>query len=241
MPTLAVNVDHVATVRQARLGREPEPLAAALMAELAGAVGIIAHLREDRRHVQDRDIRLLSQALNTHLNFEMAATPEMQAIALEVKPNMVCLVPEKREELTTEGGLAVAGREAELRDYLAPLHEAGVKSSLFIEAARDQIKASKDAGAEYIEIHTGHYADAETEAARDKELEKILDGIRYARDIGLKVNLGHGLNYTNIMAFADVPGISEYSIGHSIIAKAVFVGLERAVRDLVEIIRTFDD
>ena len=241
MPQLCVNVDHVATIRQARLGHEPEPAAGAAAAELGGAVGIIVHLREDRRHIQDRDVEIISQTLNTKLNLEMAATPEMQAIALKTKPFSVCLVPEKRQELTTEGGLNCRGRERELKDYLKPLHEAGITSSLFVDADPAQIDAAHAAGAEYVELHTGHYADAPEGPQRKAELEKILVGIRHSRDLGLKVNLGHGLDYVNIAAFARVPGICEYSIGHSIIARAVFIGLERAVRDMVEIIRTFQD
>lgn len=241
MPVLCVNVDHVATVRQARMGIEPEPVTAAYMAEMAGAVGIIMHLREDRRHVQDRDIELVRQTCNTRLHFEMAATEEMQQIAMRIDPEMVCLVPEKREELTTEGGLNCIGREQELADYLAPIHAKGIRSSLFIDADLAQIDAAKATGAEFIEIHTGHYADAKEYKARQVELDKILKGIAHARDLGLKVNLGHGLNYRNIMPFKDVPGISEYSIGHSIIARSIYVGIDRAVRDMVEIIRTFVD
>lgn len=241
MPVLCVNVDHVATLRQARMGIEPEPVTAAYMAEMAGAVGIIMHLREDRRHVQDRDIRLVRQTCNTRLHFEMAATEEMQGIALDIEPEMVCLVPEKRQELTTEGGVNCIGREAELGDYLAPLHDKGIRSSLFIDADTAQIDAAKAIGAEFIEIHTGHYADAKDIRDRSVELEKILTGIAYARKLGLKVNLGHGLNYRNILAFKNVSGISEYSIGHSIIARSVYVGLDRAVRDMAELIRNFAD
>jgi pyridoxine 5-phosphate synthase len=239
MPVLVVNVDHVATLRQQRRGIEPEPATAAHLAELAGARGIIVHLREDRRHIIDRDVKLLASCLNTRMHLEMAATQEMQGIALETNPYMVCLVPEKREELTTEGGLAVAGRVEHLRDYLAPIHAKGIKSSLFIEADETQIDAAKAVGSEFIEIHTGHFADAKTPEAQQKEFEKIVRGIEYARSIDLRVNLGHGLNYTNIFMFKDVPGIDEYSIGHSIISRAVLVGMDRAVRDMVEIIRTF--
>lgn len=239
MPVLVVNVDHVATIRQQRLGTEPDPVTAAAISELAGASGIIVHLREDRRHIQDRDVQLIKETVQTGLHFEMAATKEMQKIALKTDPKMICLVPEKREELTTEGGLAVLGREKELQDYLAPFHEQGVISSLFIDADPKQIDAAKGAGTEYIEIHTGHYADAKTREERDKELKYILNGIAHAQDLGLKVNLGHGLNYTNIQAFGKTPGICEYSIGHSIISRAVMVGMDRAVRDLVGIIDTF--
>ncbi len=239
MPVLVVNVDHVATLRQQRKGIEPEPVTAAHMAELAGARGIIVHLREDRRHIMDRDVDILCHCLNTRLHLEMAATPEMQQIALRTNPYMVCLVPEKREELTTEGGLAVAGREKHLHDYLAPIHAKGIKSSLFIEADEAQIDAAKAVGSEFIEIHTGHFADAKTQQAQQAEFEKIVRGIEYARSLDLRVNLGHGLNYTNIFMFKDVPGIDEYSIGHSIISRAVLTGLDRAVRDMCDIIRTF--
>jgi len=241
MPVLAVNVDHVATLRQARMGIEPEPVTAAYMAEMAGATGIIVHLREDRRHIQDRDVRLIRETCNTRLHLEMAATREMQGIALDVDPEFVCLVPEKREELTTEGGLNCVGREQELKDYLAPLHAKGIRSSLFIDADPDQIEAASKAGTEYIEIHTGHYADAKEFKARNVELAKILEGIKLAKRFGLKVNLGHGLNYRNILAFKDVPGIHEYSIGHAIMARAIYIGLDRAVRDMAELIRTFTD
>ena len=241
MPVLCVNVDHVATLRQARRGREPEPAAAAAVCELAGAAGIIVHLREDRRHIQDRDVRLLRQTLNSKLCLEMAATAEMQRIALEVGPDAVCLVPEKREELTTEGGLDCIGREGALADFLAPLHERGIHSSLFVDADPRQIEAAARAGSEYVEIHTGHYADAAGAARRKAELEKIIAGIRQARDLGLLVNLGHGLNYLNVRAFASVPGIREYSIGHSIMARAILTGLDRAVRDMVEIVQSFVD
>lgn len=241
MPVLVVNVDHVATLRQARMGIEPEPVAAAYMAEMAGATGIIVHLREDRRHIQDRDVELIKKTCNTRMHLEMAATEEMQSIALDVDPEFVCLVPEKREELTTEGGLNCIGREQELKEYLAPLHAKGIRSSLFIDADPKQIAAASAAGTEYIEIHTGHYADAKEINARTIELTKILDGIKIAKDLGLKVNLGHGLNYRNILSFKDVPGIKEYSIGHAIMARAIYVGLDRAVRDMAELIRTFVD
>ncbi|WP_419787813.1 pyridoxine 5'-phosphate synthase [Pseudodesulfovibrio sp.] len=241
MPVLVVNVDHVATLRQARRGIEPEPVTAAYMAEIAGATGIIVHLREDRRHIQDRDVELIKLTCNTRLHLEMAATDEMQAIALKVMPEMVCLVPEKRQELTTEGGLNCVGREKELAEFLAPLHEKGIRASLFIDADPNQIRAAKAIGAEFIEIHTGHYADAKAIEKRQQELTFILEGIKMAKQLGLKVNLGHGLNYRNILAFKDVSGISEYSIGHSIMARAIYVGLDQAVRDMAGLIRTFAD
>ena len=239
MPVLVVNVDHVATLRQARMGREPEPVTAAHLAEMGGAQGIIVHLREDRRHIQDRDLSILNSTLTVNLHLEMAATEEMQNIALDVQPHMICLVPEKREELTTEGGLECRGREGFIRDYLAPFRERNVQTSLFIDADPDQIEAAASIGAEYIEIHTGHYADARDFPAKMTELEKILAGIRHAHSLGLKVNLGHGLNYQNILAFAGVENICEYSIGHSIIARAVMVGMVRAVEQMNEIIRGF--
>ncbi len=239
MPILVVNVDHIATIRQARLASEPDPVHAAFLAELGGALGIIVHLREDRRHIQDRDLFLLKQTLQTPLHLEMAATREMQGITLETEPDMVCLVPEKRQELTTEGGLNCIGREDELREFLKPIHDKDIASSLFIDADPDQISAAKDIGAEYIEIHTGHYADAASRASRKTELEKILAGVQQARDLGLKVNLGHGLNYENIHAFAEVSGICEYSIGHAIIARASLVGMQQAVQDMALIITGF--
>lgn len=241
MPILAVNVDHIATLRQARLGQEPEPVTAAHLAELAGASAIIVHLREDRRHIQDRDVALLRQLIKTRLHLEMAATKEMHRLALGIKPDMVCLVPEKRQELTTEGGLNCIGREKELADYLAPLHEEGIGSSLFIDPDAAQIKAASDAGTHYIEIHTGAYADAPTPADRQRELDKVLEGIRLGREAGLKVNLGHGLNYENVWAFSKVSGVSEYSIGHSIVSRAVLTGMTEAVSRMADIVRTFPD
>ncbi|MFW5722658.1 MAG: pyridoxine 5'-phosphate synthase [Desulfohalobiaceae bacterium] len=239
MPKLCVNVDHVATLRQARLAKEPDPVTAAHLCELAGAEGIIVHLREDRRHIQDRDVALLKETVKTNLHLEMAATPEMRAIALDTSPHMVCLVPEKRQELTTEGGLDLPGREAELRDFLAPFHDRGVHSSLFVDADPAQIEAAAAIGAGYVEIHTGHFADATGARERQEELEKILRGISLARELGLQVNLGHGLDCFNILAFAHVPGVSEYSIGHSIVSRSVFLGLSEAVRQMVHIIRSF--
>jgi len=241
MPVLAVNVDHVATLRQARMGIEPEPVSAAYIAEIAGATGIITHLREDRRHIQDRDVELIKQTCNTRLHLEMAATQEMQTIALDIHPEFVCLVPEKREELTTEGGLNCIGREKYLQEYLLPLHEKEIRSSLFIDAEPKQIEAAKTIGTEYIELHTGHYADAKSIIERQKEFDKLIQGIKLAQNIGLKVNLGHGLNYRNILPFKAISGIMEYSIGHAIMARAIYVGLDRAVRDMAELIRTFVD
>lgn len=241
MPQLCVNVDHVATLRQARLGREPDPVLGAHEAELGGATGIIVHLREDRRHIQDRDVEILRRTVNSKLNLEMAATAEMQKIALTIGPDTVCLVPEKRQELTTEGGLDCIGREGELSAYLAPLIERDIEASLFIDADPAQIEAASQTGAQYVEIHTGHYADARTPAERQALLKKILAGIRMAQDLGLKVNLGHGLDYDNVLAFAKVPGIHEYSIGHSIMARAIYTGIRQATRDMADILRGFVD
>jgi pyridoxine 5-phosphate synthase len=238
MSSLAVNVDHVATIRQARGGIEPDPVAAAHLAEIGGAEAIIVHLREDRRHIQDRDLTILRRTVKTRLSLEMAATEEMQQIALKELPEMVCLVPEKREELTTEGGLDVASRVENIKEYLKPLHAAGIESSLFIDADPAQIEASKATGAKFIELHTGHYADYKG-AEQEAELARILDGIKTAQEMGLIVNLGHGLNYVNIKPFAEVPGVNEYSIGHAIISRAVYTGLEGAVRDMAAIIAGF--
>ncbi|MFW6401520.1 MAG: pyridoxine 5'-phosphate synthase [Desulfohalobiaceae bacterium] len=239
MPVLVVNVDHIATLRQARLAREPDPVHAACMAELGGAQGIIVHLREDRRHIQDRDLELLKQTVQTGLHLEMAATREMQDIALRTLPRMVCLVPEKRQELTTEGGLDLLGREKELLEFLQPLQQKGMSCSLFIDPDHRQIQAARETGAEYIELHTGSYADADSPGQKAKELDKLLQGIKQAQDLGLEVNLGHGLNYSNILAFSQVSGIAEFSIGHSIVARAAMVGMQQAVRDMAKIINTF--
>ena len=241
MPLLCVNVDHVATLRQARLGQEPDPVLAAHEAELGGAAGIIVHLREDRRHIQDRDVEILRRTVNTKLNLEMAATAEMQAIALRIRPDTVCLVPEKRQELTTEGGLICAGREGQLSAYLAPLLAQDIQASLFIDADPLQIEAAAKTGAQFIEIHTGHYADAKTPAARQAELDKILHAVTHAQGLGLKVNLGHGLGYVNVLPYAHVPGIVEYSIGHSIVSRAAYIGLRQATRDMADILRGFVD
>lgn len=239
MPLLAVNVDHVATIRQARLATEPDPVTAAALAELGGARAIIVHLREDRRHIQDRDVRLLRQTVKTRLHLEMAATDEMRGIALDIKPNMVCLVPEKRQELTTEGGLGVAGRETALTDFVAELKAAGIPTSLFIDPEPTQIAASAAVGAAFVELHTGAYANADTPSTRRAELDRLLAAIPLAKGAGLGVNLGHGLDYDNIHAFANVSGISEYSIGHSIIARAVLTGLVEAVSTMAGFVAGF--
>jgi len=233
---LSVNIDHIATLRQARKGIEPDPVAAAVLAELAGALGIIAHLREDRRHIQDRDLRLLRETVQTKLNLEMAATEEMQRIALEVKPDLSTLVPEKREELTTEGGLEVASRTDVMRAFISPLQKAGITVSLFIDPDEKQIAASKKSGADWVELHTGAYANARNGKDRDREFARISEGARLAASLGLRVGAGHGLNYVNVQRIAGIPEVEELNIGHSIISRAALVGLERAVREMRELI-----
>lgn len=239
MPTLAVNIDHVATLRQARMAGFPDPVKAALVAEDAGANGIIAHLREDRRHIIDEDVERIAKTIATRFHLEMAATDDMRKIARRVKPYSVCLVPEKRKELTTEGGLAVAGRVKQLKEYVAPIQDDGIKVSLFVEAAAEQLEAAAEIGVEYVELHTGHYADAEGYEERKRELEKIFVGIGHAQDLGLKVNLGHGLDYDNIISFSKIPHINEYSIGFSIIAESVFCGLHEAVSRMAMLVADF--
>ncbi|WP_417347421.1 pyridoxine 5'-phosphate synthase [Ferrimonas sp.] len=229
---LGVNIDHIATLRQARGTSYPDPVHAAAVAEHAGADGITIHLREDRRHIIDRDVYLLAQTLKTRMNLEMAVTEEMLAIALEVKPTYVCLVPEKREELTTEGGLDVAGQLDKMLDAVSRLNEAGIKVSLFIDADKTQIDAAVKVGAPYIEIHTGAYADAETEAQAEAELARIREGAAYAASQGLVVNAGHGLNYHNVKPIAAIPEFYELNIGHAIIARAAIDGLDLAIRDM---------
>lgn len=234
---LGVNIDHVATIRQARGGIEPDPVAAAAIAELAGADGITIHLREDRRHIQDRDLKLLRQTVKTRLNLEMAATEEMVGIALSVKPDMCTLVPEKRQELTTEGGLDVRMNVQTLAEVVERLQEGGVAVSLFIDPDADQVKAASRIRTDYIEIHTGTFAEAQDWKRVENELERIENAVRLGTKLGLGVNAGHGLNYTNIKKVASLGGIVEFNIGHSIISRAVLVGLDRAVRDMVDLIK----
>ena len=229
---LGVNVDHIATLRQARGTNYPDPVYAASVAEHAGADGITVHLREDRRHIQDRDIHVLKQTLHTRMNFEMAVTDEMVEIACDVKPAFCCLVPEKREELTTEGGLDVVSQLSKVTDAVNKLKAVGTQVSLFIDAEKTQIDAALASGATYIEIHTGTYADALTESAQQAELARLIEGIKYADSIGLKVNAGHGLNYVNVKPIAAIEEIIELNIGHAIIARAVIDGLDKAVRDM---------
>jgi pyridoxine 5-phosphate synthase len=229
---LGVNIDHIATLRQARGTNYPDPIHAAAVAEHAGASGITIHLREDRRHIQDRDVYVLAKTIKTRMNLEMAVTDEMIAIAEDVKPEFVCLVPEKREELTTEGGLDVKGQLNKVTDAVTRLAAIGAKVSLFIDADKTQIDAAVASGAPYIEIHTGHYADATTEGAQQQELDRIVTGVKYAASKGIIVNAGHGLHYHNIKPIAAIKEIYELNIGHSIIARAAIDGLETAVRDM---------
>ncbi len=232
---LGVNIDHVATLRNARGTKYPDPVHAAEIAERAGAAGITIHLREDRRHIKDRDVRILRETLQTRMNLEMAVTDEMIAIALETQPEFVCLVPEKREELTTEGGLNVAGQLDRVKAATQTLSDAGIKVSLFIDADNKQIDAAVACCAPFIELHTGAYADAETEDVLQDELKKIAAGASYAASKGLIVNAGHGLTYHNVEAIAALPEIYELNIGHSIMGRAVFDGLEKAVADMHKI------
>ncbi|MBQ4862575.1 pyridoxine 5'-phosphate synthase [Pseudoalteromonas sp. MMG013] len=229
---LGVNVDHIATLRQARGTRYPDPAHAASVAEHAGADGITIHLREDRRHIQDRDVYVMAQTIQTRMNLEIAVTDEMIDIALEVKPTYVCLVPEKREELTTEGGLDVVSNVERITSAVGQLAKAGIKVSLFIDADNAQIDAAKQTGAPYVEIHTGAYADAETDAEQQIELERIRLGVQYADKQGIIVNAGHGLHYHNVKPIAQMPEIYELNIGHAIIARAAVDGLEKAIRDM---------
>ena len=232
MLSLGVNIDHTATIRQARRTVEPDPVAAAVLAELGGADGITVHLREDRRHIQDRDVRLLRETVRTHLNLEMAPTEEMVEIALKVKPDYVTLVPEKREEVTTEGGIDIVANLDRFRDVVDKLQSAGIPVSWFIDADTEQIEASAKTGAQFIELHTGKYADATDEKTRQQELSILTRGTEIAIANGLRVNAGHGLTYWNVYPIACIEGMEELNIGHTIISRAVLVGMERAVREM---------
>lgn len=235
-PLLGVNIDHIATLRQARGTRYPDPIQAALVAEEAGADGITLHLREDRRHIQDRDVFMLKDILQTRMNLEMGVTEEMLGIACQVKPAYCCLVPEKRQELTTEGGLDVAGQLEKMRIAVKRLTEAGILVSLFIDADEKQIDAAKDVAAPFIEIHTGCYADAANEQEQAPEFSRIEKGVKYAHSIGLNVNAGHGLHYHNVEPIAAMSEIIELNIGHSIIARSLFIGLADAVREMKQLL-----
>lgn len=236
MVSLAINVDHVATLRQARGITEPDPVLAASICELAGAQGIVVHLREDRRHIQDRDVRLLRQTVKTKLNLEMGATEEIIAIALEIKPDMITLVPEKRKELTTEGGLNVAGQKKKLQEVIARMRKAHIPVSLFIDPDSRQINAAHEVGATFVEIHTGRYCDAITEQRRDQEFGLIATAAEEAYELGLRVNAGHGLNYLNTRRVAALGTIEELSIGHAVMARAILVGLDQAVREMLALL-----
>jgi len=235
--TLGVNIDHIATIRQARRTVEPDPVAAAVLAELAGADGITVHLREDRRHIQDRDVHLLRQTVRSHLNLEMAAIDEMVNIALEIKPDYVTLVPEKREEVTTEGGLNIVAQSDRISEIVDKLQSADIPVSLFIDADEAQIAESVKVQAKFIELHTGQYAEAKNEANRQKELAILTKGCKQAIDAGLRVNAGHGLTYWNVYPVACIPGMEELNIGHTIISRAALVGMERAVREMKQVMQ----
>ncbi len=237
MPSLAINVDHIATIRQARGTVEPDPVTAAALCELAGASGIVVHLREDRRHIQDRDVLLLRQTVKTRLNLEMGANKEIIGFALDLRPDMITLVPEKRAELTTEGGLDIVSQKKKLAQTVAKMAAAGIPVSIFIDPNLAQIKAAKAIGATFVEIHTGRYCDATSEAARDHELQLIIAAADAAAEIGLRVNAGHGLDYRNTAPIAALPSIDELSIGHAIISRAVFTGIDQAVREMLDIIK----
>ncbi|HCR3569044.1 TPA: pyridoxine 5'-phosphate synthase [Proteus mirabilis] len=234
---LGVNIDHIATLRNARGTTYPDPVQAAFIAEQAGADGITIHLREDRRHITDRDLMLISQTVQTRLNLEMAVTEEMIEIACQTQPDFCCLVPEKRQEVTTEGGLDVVGNEEKVADAIKRLSLAGIKVSLFIDPDHEQINAADRVGAPFIEIHTGAYADAEDEQAQEKEFVRIRDAVTYAASKGLKVNAGHGLHYHNVQPIAALPELYELNIGHAIIGRAVFSGLAPAVEEMKRLMR----
>ena len=229
---LGVNIDHVATLRQARGTVYPEPVQAAIVAEQAGADSITLHLREDRRHIQERDVEIIKEVLETRMNLEMAVTDEMLSYAEKIKPEDCCLVPEKREELTTEGGLDVAGQMLRMKEACSRLADRGTRVSLFIDADKKQIEAAAECGAPVIEIHTGHYADVESQFEKDKEYQRIIEAVEYADSLGLQVNAGHGLHYHNVKEIAIIPLIQELNIGHAIIARSIFTGLDAAVKDM---------
>jgi pyridoxine 5-phosphate synthase len=234
---LTVNIDHIATLREARGGVEPDPVTAAHVCELAGADGIVCHLREDRRHINDRDLRLLRETVKTKLDLEMAATEEIVKIAIETLPELATLVPERRQELTTEAGLDVRGHKHYLRDVVKELQKHDIEVSLFVDPVREQIESAHEIGADKIEIHTGEYANARNETEQHERFEIVRQAASLAAELGLGVNAGHGLNYVNIKLIRQIPHIQEVSIGHALISRAVFVGLEKAVREMVEAVR----
>jgi pyridoxine 5-phosphate synthase len=234
---LAVNVDHFATLREARRSDEPEPVLAALLAELAGAEGIVCHIRGDRRHIKERDLFLFRQAIKTKLNIEMAATEEMKQIALDVRPDVVSLVPERDEELTTEGGLDVAGKKEHLKTHIEELQKARIKVSIFVDPDIGQITACRDAGANLIEINTSKYSELKPGKERDAALQEVKSAAEHGIQLGLEVHAGHGLDYKNIRPIAAIPELTEFSIGFSIIARSAIVGVEKAVREMVELLK----
>lgn len=236
MARLGVNIDHVATLRQARGGTDPDPLTAAILVELAGADGLVVHLREDRRHIQDRDLTLLREIVRTKLDLEMAADDAMAKIALSVKPDLVTLVPERRQELTTEGGLDLVNHRERIQKIVDLLRDGGIPTSLFVEPTLDQIKSAHKIGAAYVELHTGRYANAKRSKEEDEEFEAITQAAKLAYKLGLGVNAGHGLTYKNVKRLARLPEIVEFNIGHSIIARSVMVGLVQAVREMKELV-----
>ncbi len=238
MARLSVNVDHVATLRQARGIDEPDPVWAAVLAEKAGADGIIVHLREDRRHIQDRDLRVLRQVVKGQLNMEMAATEEMIGIASQVGPDLCTLVPERRQELTTEGGLDVKGNQEAIKDAVSTLNQAGMEVSLFIDPAAEQVKAAHMCGAQVVELHTGSYCNAKEPEEVQQHLDALGDAARLAARLGMRVAAGHGLNLRNVHPLLKLPEVQEYSIGHSIVARAVFLGFEQAVAEMLALVRT---
>ena len=232
---LGVNIDHVATLRNARGGKDPDTILAADICEQNGATSITTHLREDRRHIKDEDVRTLIKTLKTNLNLEMAVTEEMEQIALEVKPHSVCLVPEKRQEITTEGGLDVAGQLEKITEFVKKLKSAGIIVSLFIDPSEEQVRASAKTGAQFIEMHTGQYSEAFGTEKEETEFLKLKNSAALAQSLGLKVNAGHGLNYDNVSRMHEIPGLYELNIGHSIISRAVFTGLAKAVREMADL------
>jgi pyridoxine 5-phosphate synthase len=236
MAILSINVDHIATIREARGIDEPDPVLAAGIAELAGAEGIICHLREDQRHIKDRDLDILKQTVKTKLNLEMAPSEDLLEIALKVKPDIATLVPERREELTTETGLDVIDDMEKYKRITGMLKDAGISVSFFIDPDPDQIKAASRAGADIVELHTGHYSEAKTDADILRQFEKVKEAANLANELKLKAHAGHGLNYINIKRFSSIPVIKEYSIGHSIIARAVIVGLDQAIREMLKLV-----
>jgi pyridoxine 5-phosphate synthase len=236
MARLGVNIDHVATLRQARGGNEPDPIAAAVLVELAGADGLVVHLREDRRHVQDRDLTLLRQVIQTKLDLELAADESMVKGALSLKPDLVTLVPERRQELTTEGGLDVAAQRDRMKPLVDLLHEAGIPVSLFIEPDLNQVKAAHKIAADYVELHTGRYANARLIKDEESALEAISQAATLAYKLGIGVNAGHGLTYRNVKRLTQIPEIVEFNIGHSIMARAILVGLDQAVREMKQLV-----